>query len=146
MRTKFTKKIDDHAYNIKEKISIKISEFTTKTHPKPTHSEKILRKFAPIKPPKTNSLPAESTYVTCWRLEVWIRSKNSVNYFNNAYLQRKWQICTARRMHTQAWTWQAKLIQPENESRPDGPSDERLSPERPYKNASRAATYDVQPK
>src|ERR1700733_9250435 len=32
--------------------------------------KKISRKCALIKPPKTNSIPAESTSVTCWRLEV----------------------------------------------------------------------------
>ena len=70
MRTKFTKKIADHACNIKEKMPIKISEFTTKTHPKTNAFEKNFTQMCPNKkPPKTNSIPAESTYVTCWRLE-----------------------------------------------------------------------------
>src|ERR1700733_3993668 len=64
MRTKFTKKIADHTCNIKEKMPIKISEFTTKRTQKPMHSKKSLRKCALIKPPKTNSIPAESTSVT----------------------------------------------------------------------------------
>src|ERR1700733_10639717 len=64
MRTKFTKKIADNACNIKEKMPIKISEFTTKRTQNQCIRKKFLRKCALIKPPKTNSIPAKSTYVT----------------------------------------------------------------------------------
>src|ERR1700733_6003848 len=52
MRTKFTKKIADHACNIKEIMPIKISEFTKKHTQKPMHSKFFFTQMCPNKAPK----------------------------------------------------------------------------------------------